>query len=341
VHSGNLLVVLVVALLAGPSAADQIEGTSDATTVDDQAASPEQLEKWLAGLDSDFYAEREQATDALLAAGGVAVPYLKRAAHGDSLEAADRAVWVLQQFAETADQVVQLAALEALVATERFPAIAREADIALAEFQSKLCNERFAELGAEFLMRSDPEYTGAGITAAMNIKVNTNRAEWTGEASDLMLLTKLRRVGKLTIASQLLDDKRVVPLAQLEGLDSLTLIETSVSGEMIEKLKAQHPELRVIVHTRAKLGVQFIEGQPLTVTMVLRDSPAEKAGMRAGDHVTKFDGQPVTSFDRLTALIAEHPPGKNVDITVQRGNEELLLSAQLDGTDWWEELKDR
>ncbi len=330
-----------VALLAGrPSTVQGDEQAATGATNLDDATSAEQLEEWLAELDSDRYAVRERATDSLLAAGARAVPYLREAAFGNSLEAADRAVWTLQQLADSNEQSLQLAALEVLVAADRFPSIAREADAALAELQSQLCCTRLVELGAEFISRPDREYAGAVLVTTLNIKVNTNRSEWTGDASDLMLLTKLRRVGKLTVASALADDEMVARLAKIKGLESLTLIETNVSSEMIDKLKTQNPELRLVVHTRAKLGVRFFEGQPLNITEVQSDSPAEKAGLRAGDRVTNFAGQPVDSFERLTALIAQHPPGKNVDIIVERGNESLTLTAELGGTDWWEELKD-
>lgn len=313
-----------------------------ADTLDAPAGAPtvEQLEQWLADLDSDLYAQREQATDAMLAANREAVPYLQRAAHGESLEAADRAVWVLRQLADSPEQQLQLAALEVLVAADRFPTIARDAQAALAELQSELCSKRFVELGAEFVMRPANEYAGTELTTTMNIKVNTNREEWTGASSDLLLITKLRQVGKLTLASELVDDELVAKFAAIDGLNSLTLIETQVSGEMIEKLKKQKPDMRLIVHTRAKLGVRFFDGQPLNITEVQADSPAMKAGLKAGDRVIKFAGVPVETFDRLTALIAQHPPEKNVNITVERGNKELTLTAKLGGTDWWEELKD-
>lgn len=305
-------------------------------------AATEEFEAWLAGLDSPLYAERERSTDALLAAGASAVPYLKRAAHGDSLEAADRAVWVLQQLAERGEQPLQLAVLEVLVATKRFPAVASQADAALAELQAHLCRDRLESLGAEFVSTADrTTFTGDINDLQMNIKVNTNRDQWTGNGEDLLLLTKLRQVSKLTIASQMLDNEIVAKIAAIEGLTSLTLIETSVDVEMMRQLNEKFPDLRVIFHSRAKLGVQFIEGQPLTITVVQPGTPADRAGMRAGDRVTKFAGEEVETFDRLTALIAQYPPGKSVDITVERAGEEVVLTAELGGTDWWEELKNR
>lgn len=332
-------VVLAIVLPLAARVASSEEAQVENSSTEQPGPSAEQLEAWLVGLDSHLYAERERATDALLAAGGGAVPYLKRAALGESLEAADRAVWVLQQLADTNEQSVKLSALDVLVSADRFPTVAREAEAALAELQAELCSEHLQQLGAEFLPHVDRLYTTEGIGTILDIRVNTNREEWTGETVDLLLLTKLRRVGKLMIASRDLDDEAVKKLAAIDGITSITLIETNVSGETLQKLKEQYPGLRLVVHTRAKLGVQFVEGQPLTVTQVLPNSPAQKAGMRTGDHVTKFAGKPVESFDQLTAIIAQHAPGESVEIAIERGNEELTLTAELGGTDWWEELK--
>lgn len=326
-------------VIVGPTTkADDLSPT-DREAVEKQQPTAEQLQAWHDGLDASRYADREKATNALLAAGAGAVPYLKSAAHGDSLEAADRAVWVLQQLAETNDELVQIAVLEVLVAADRFPAVSRQAEGTLAELNAKLCRQRLEKLGAEFIAKTDVFFRNADprITSIM---VNTNREEWTGELEDLMVLTKLRRIGKLTIASQLLDDEAVERLAAIDGLYALVLIETKVSLQQAQELRVNSPELQVVLHQKTKLGVKFYPGQPLDVTQVIVNSPAHRAGLRTDDRVTEFAGEPVHTFDGLTALIAQHDPGSDVEITVEREGEKLTLTATLGGTDWWEELKD-
>ena len=65
------------------------------------------------------------------------------------------------------------------------------------------------------------------------------------------------------------------------------------------------------------------------VTEVVADSGADAAGIKAGDIVTAFDGEPVTNSTDLTLDIREHNPGDTVTITVNRNGEVLDLTATL------------
>ena len=52
------------------------------------------------------------------------------------------------------------------------------------------------------------------------------------------------------------------------------------------------------------------------VDAVAPQSPAEKAGIKAGDVIVAFDGHGVTTSDRLGTLIQAHTPGDNATVTV-------------------------
>ncbi|MDP6371717.1 MAG: PDZ domain-containing protein [Vicinamibacterales bacterium] len=54
------------------------------------------------------------------------------------------------------------------------------------------------------------------------------------------------------------------------------------------------------------------------VESVTDDSPADAAGVRAGDVILGFDGERVRSARQLTRLVRETPAGRAVDLTVQR-----------------------
>lgn len=59
-------------------------------------------------------------------------------------------------------------------------------------------------------------------------------------------------------------------------------------------------------------------------------SPAEKAGLRRGDIITKFDGQKVTTFSEVNDIKNKHKAGDEVSVTVQRDNKEVNLTLKFE-----------
>lgn len=62
---------------------------------------------------------------------------------------------------------------------------------------------------------------------------------------------------------------------------------------------------------------------------VASGSPAEKAGMRAGDIITRVDGKVVGEQGGFGSLIAEFLPGEKVELTVLRDGKTITLSLTL------------
>lgn len=71
------------------------------------------------------------------------------------------------------------------------------------------------------------------------------------------------------------------------------------------------------------------DGAPCRVSQVFPDSPAEEAGLRAGDVITKFDGIAVDNFTELAVHVGKRKPGDRVPIDIRRGEEFLRLHATL------------
>lgn len=65
------------------------------------------------------------------------------------------------------------------------------------------------------------------------------------------------------------------------------------------------------------------------VTEIVKDSPAEKAGLRKDDVILSFNGEAVTSVRKLNRLVSESSPDQNVRLTISRGGSEQQLSATL------------
>ena len=83
--------------------------------------------------------------------------------------------------------------------------------------------------------------------------------------------------------------------------------------------------------TRENASRYGVTGEPrgVGVREVVKDSPAEKASLREGDVILRFDGEQVTSVRKLTRLIEESAPSHSARLTVLRGGSEQQLSATL------------
>jgi serine protease Do len=75
-------------------------------------------------------------------------------------------------------------------------------------------------------------------------------------------------------------------------------------------------------------GLDSLDGA--LVADVLPDSPAAKAGLRHGDVVVTFGGQPIKEFGDLSALVADTPPGQVVKISLIRDQKKMELTVTID-----------
>src|SRR5207253_4074037 len=85
------------------------------------------------------------------------------------------------------------------------------------------------------------------------------------------------------------------------------------------------------VHTGAPfLGVEFDqEARECVIARAVPGTAAEKAGIRAGDVVVRFDDQLVASAEDLTALVSKKKPGDHVVVEIQRNNDTVQLRVVL------------
>ena len=96
----------------------------------------------------------------------------------------------------------------------------------------------------------------------------------------------------------------------------------SVANTLIAGQTVQH----------AYLGVQVGDsssGTGAQVTTVKSDTPASKAGLKAGDVITAIDGATVANADDLTAKINAHKPDQKVTLKVTRNGKSLSIEVTL------------
>ena len=65
------------------------------------------------------------------------------------------------------------------------------------------------------------------------------------------------------------------------------------------------------------------------VTQVVKDSPAEKAGLRKDDVILRLDGENVSSVRKLNRLVSELSPDQSVKVSISRGGSEQEVTATI------------
>ena len=79
---------------------------------------------------------------------------------------------------------------------------------------------------------------------------------------------------------------------------------------------------------RAK-ELKLKEDYGVEITRVEENSPAEKAGVKAGDVVLEYNGQRVEGMEQFGRMVRETPPGREVKLTVSRNGAMQTLMAAL------------
>lgn len=99
---------------------------------------------------------------------------------------------------------------------------------------------------------------------------------------------------------------------------------------------------------RGQLGVQIMSA-PITqdeaknlgltqpegaiVSRVEPDSPADRAGLRAGDVIVQYNGKPVPDADHLTAMVVNTPPDTRVPLVFYRNGQRQSSTATISKLD--------
>jgi serine protease Do len=63
---------------------------------------------------------------------------------------------------------------------------------------------------------------------------------------------------------------------------------------------------------------------------IVKDSPADKAGLKEKDIITKIDEKEIDEKNSLVGILGNYKPGDMVKLTVLRGNDTLTLDAKLE-----------
>jgi putative serine protease PepD len=93
----------------------------------------------------------------------------------------------------------------------------------------------------------------------------------------------------------------------------------TIVSEILRKGSVQH----------AYLGVSLAANGSARIDATSPGQAAQKAGLQAGDVVTKVDGATITSGSQLRGAIDSHKPGDEIQVTVRRNGSEKTVTVTL------------
>lgn len=125
------------------------------------------------------------------------------------------------------------------------------------------------------------------------------------------------------------------------GINTLKIADSDVEGlgfaipinEVKDRIEAlSKPILNLGVSIReinSELAKQYNMEEGLYVVQVVEFSPAEKAGIQAGDIIVKFDGKDIKTFDELKEIRDSKSAGDIVEVGVVRNGQIKTVNLQL------------
>lgn len=320
------IAIIFVAFVASVTSSRAEEKAQSAAAGERSAPTAEEVAGWIAQLNDNRYLVREQATQQLIDAGSAALDPLLVAANGDQPEPADRAVWIMRRVARSRDNDQAIAALERMVQLRNRPLLVEKAESDLDQRSLAACQARLTPLGAEITIEP-AQFDGISVVPLLHIRLGE---KWRGKVEDLRCIAQLRRQQHFRLQGKPFDNEVAKLFEGKEKLAFVQFLDTEVTPEAVDGIKAHHRDAIVYVRGQALLGVQA-ENHPggVKVSRVEPGTAAANAGIVAGDVIASMDGHTLPDFDRLTARIAQHEPGEAVEVEIVRGDKREKVSVTL------------
>ncbi|AKI97000.1 Do family serine endopeptidase [Kosmotoga pacifica] len=108
---------------------------------------------------------------------------------------------------------------------------------------------------------------------------------------------------------------------------AMRFVDTIIKGVPIQKAYLGVYVSTVTENTARSLGLKVDTGA--LVTDVIKDSPAEKVGIKPQDVIINFDGLDIHSSGELVAAVHNYPAGSEVTVTIDRFGKKMVLKVVL------------
>ena len=120
------------------------------------------------------------------------------------------------------------------------------------------------------------------------------------------------------------DPKRIVDKDKSQG--GLEVIGTLM--QVLSMFGGIKPNFEIT--PRGFLGTELEnDSKELVVKTVLAGSPADKAGLKAGDRIQQAKGKSIESANDLLETVRKLPPGSTLKLSIKRGDESKDITVEL------------
>ncbi|MBD1809718.1 trypsin-like peptidase domain-containing protein [Microcoleus sp. FACHB-SPT15] len=125
-----------------------------------------------------------------------------------------------------------------------------------------------------------------------------------------------------------------------QGLGFAIPINTAqrIAQQLVSQGKVEHPylgvemvtltpELKENINSNPNTGLSVDEDEGILIARVMPNSPAAKAGLRAGDVIKNVDGQPVKQADDVQGAVEKSQVGKDLQLGLRRSQQDINLTV--------------
>ncbi|TYB95664.1 MAG: Do family serine endopeptidase [Kosmotoga sp.] len=108
---------------------------------------------------------------------------------------------------------------------------------------------------------------------------------------------------------------------------AMRFVDQLIKTGMVEKAYLGVYGRTVDENTAKSIGLKIESGA--LITDVIKNSPADKAGLKTQDVIVKVNNLKIESFEELVAVIHSYTPESTVNLTVNRFGEEIKVEVKL------------
>ncbi|NEQ17568.1 MAG: PDZ domain-containing protein, partial [Moorea sp. SIO3E2] len=120
-----------------------------------------------------------------------------------------------------------------------------------------------------------------------------------------------------------------VPINTVEGIAEQLIVEGKVEHPYLGiQMVTLTPEVKQQINSNPNAGLMVDEEKGVLIAKVIANSPAAKAGLRAGDVIRKINDQPVKDATEVQKSVAKTKVGSDLILELRRNQRDTKLTVR-------------